>query len=103
MWDTRYKPTADCKNLVTPDSNATAQRRAWGVVNPNEQRMNWEETEVRIRKGQHELESGLTCIDSATARGRKRAEEHLSNLKTDMREIVDSQSQIDPSFKTQRL
>ena len=56
-----------------------------------------------IRKGQHELESGRTCIDNTTARGRKRAEERLSNLETDTRGIVDSHSQIDPSFKTQRL
>ena len=30
-----------------------------------------------IRKGMHELESGITCIDNLSARGRKRAEEHL--------------------------
>ena len=56
-----------------------------------------------IRKGLHELESGLRCIDNYTARGRKRAEEHLPNLLEDIRSIVDGQSQTDPSFESTRL
>ena len=56
-----------------------------------------------IRKGRHELESGLTCIDNFSARGRKRAEEHWPKLEQDIREIVKPQSQTDPSFKTKRL
>ena len=56
-----------------------------------------------IRKGTHELESGFTCLDAFSARGRKRAEAHLPNLLHDMKAIVDSQSQIDPQFRTTRL
>lgn len=56
-----------------------------------------------IRKGMHELESGVVCLDNFVARGRKRAEEHLPNLLTDIAAIVDSQSQADPQFRTQRL
>ena len=56
-----------------------------------------------IRKGTHELESGIRCIDNFQARGRKRVEEHLPNLLTDIRAIVDSQSQTDPTFRTTRL
>ena len=56
-----------------------------------------------IRKGLHELESGLICIDNFAARGRKRAEEHLPNLLSDIAAIVDSQSQADPQFRTRRL
>jgi hypothetical protein len=56
-----------------------------------------------IRKGLHELESGLICIDNFAARGRKRAEEHLPNLLIDIAAIVDSQSQADPQFRTRRL
>ena len=56
-----------------------------------------------IRKGQHELESGVICIDNTAARGQRRAEERLPNLEQDIRVIVEAQSQIDPSFKTQRL
>ena len=56
-----------------------------------------------IRKGQHELQSGFTCVDNFSARGRKRAEEHWPKLEQDIREIVGPQSHIDPSFKTERL
>ena len=56
-----------------------------------------------IRKGTHEVESGIICLDAFSARGRKLAEEHLPNLLVDIRAIVDGQSQTDPQFKTQRL
>jgi hypothetical protein len=56
-----------------------------------------------IRKGLHELDSGLICIDNFAARGRKRAEAHLPNLLSDIAAIVDSQSQADPQFRTRRL
>lgn len=56
-----------------------------------------------IRKGIHELESGLHCIDAYGARGRKRAEDHLPNLLKDIQDIVDGQSQTDPSFESTRL
>ena len=56
-----------------------------------------------IRKGMHELESGITCLDAFHARGRKLAEEHLPHLLSDIRAIVDGQSQTDPQFKTNRL
>ena len=41
------------------------QRRA-------ERELGW--NRVTIRKGTHELESGFTCVDAFSARGRKRAE-----------------------------
>lgn len=56
-----------------------------------------------IRKGRQELESGVAYKDNYSARGRKPAEVHLPNLLKDIREIVDSQSQTDPRFRTQRL
>jgi len=56
-----------------------------------------------IRKGMHELASGLICQDNFAARGRKRVEDHLPNLLIDMAAIVDSQSQVDPQFRTNRL
>lgn len=58
---------------------------------------------MTIRKGMHELDSGLTCLDAFSLRGRKRVEEHLPNLLTDVTAIVDSQSQADPQFRTTRL
>lgn len=56
-----------------------------------------------IRKGTHELESGITIIDAYNARGRKKVEEKLPNLLEDIKDIVDCQSQTDPNFKTTRL
>jgi hypothetical protein len=56
-----------------------------------------------IRKGTHELESGFTCLDAFSARGRKRAEDHLPHLLSDIQALVDSQSQADPQFRTRRL
>jgi hypothetical protein len=38
-----------------------------------------------IRKGIKELESGITCIDNFSARGRYRAEKHLPNLRVQHR------------------
>jgi hypothetical protein len=70
------------------------QRRA-------ERELGW--SRVTVRKGTRELESGVPISDNFSARGRKRAEDHLPNLLTDIRAIVDSQSQTDPQFRTNRL
>jgi hypothetical protein len=56
-----------------------------------------------IRKGMRELEHGIVCIDAFSLRGRKRAEDHLPNLLSDLTAIVDGQSQADPQFRTTRL
>ncbi len=56
-----------------------------------------------IRKGQHELEQGIVCLDAFSSPGRKRSEEHLPNLLTDITTLADGQSQADPQFRTNRL
>ena len=58
---------------------------------------------MTIRKGMRELDRGVICVDAFALRGRKRAEDHLPNLLTDIQAIVDSQSQTDPQFRTKRL
>lgn len=70
------------------------QRRA-------ERDLGW--SRVIIRKGTRELESGIPIKDNFSARGRKRAEDHLPKLLTDIQGIVDGQSQTDPQFRTTRL
>jgi hypothetical protein len=72
-----------------------------GGASRAERELGW--SRKTIRKGMHELESGITCVDAFGSRGRKPSEEHLPNLLTDMRAIVDGQSQTDPQFKTNRL
>lgn len=58
---------------------------------------------VTIRRGILELRNGILVLDSFSLRGRKRVEEHLPNLLTDLQELVDAASQIDPTFRSQRL
>jgi hypothetical protein len=70
------------------------QRRA-------ERELRW--SRVTIRKGTGELESGIPIQDAFAARGRKPIEVHLPHLLTDIQSIVDSQSQTDPQFRTNRL
>ena len=70
------------------------QRRA-------ERELGW--NRVTIRKGMHELTTGIRCVDAFCLRGRHRAEEHLPQLLTDIKAIVDGQCQTDPSLRTQRL
>jgi hypothetical protein len=56
-----------------------------------------------IRKGMHELRSGMTCVDAFHCRRRKPAEEHLPGLLDDIRSIADGQSPADPRFQPRRL
>src|SRR5579885_2473628 len=41
-----------------------------------------------IRKGMHEVERGMVCVDAFSSRGRKRSEEHLPTLLNDLTTIV---------------
>ena len=56
-----------------------------------------------IRKGQTELEGKFGYIDQFRKRGRKRAEEHLPTLLSDIEEIAERASQTDPTFQTTQL
>ena len=56
-----------------------------------------------IRKGMHEVKYGIVCVDGFSLRGRKRSEDHLPTLLSDITAIVDGQSQADPQFRTTRL
>ncbi|HTU22903.1 MAG TPA: hypothetical protein VMG10_33000 [Gemmataceae bacterium] len=66
-----------------------------------EQQLGW--SRATIRKGLHELTSGIRCLDAFCLRGRKRSEEHLPTLLDDIKALVDGQCQTDPTFQTQRL
>ena len=56
-----------------------------------------------IRKGMQELESGIKIVDAFNLRGRKKIEEKLPTLLEDIIDIVDLESQTDPTFKSTRL
>lgn len=79
----------------------TVRELGWGGQRRAERELGW--NRATIRKGMQELEHGIICLDNVAARGRKRAEDHLPNLLTDIAAIVDSQSQTDPQFRTNRL
>ena len=66
------------------------QRRA-------EQELGWNRRTIRL--GMHELESGFRCVDAFSARGRKRAEEHLPNLLADIDSILEGQSQAESDLE----
>src|SRR4030095_3032793 len=79
----------------------TAKELGPGGQRRAERELGWNRNTVR--KGTHELKSGFSCLDAFSARGRKRAEDHLPHLLDDIRAIVDGQSHSDPQCRTQRL
>lgn len=105
--------TDSLKNLLNETAQqlrGAAKRKfiAQAVIALGHGGQSWAERElgwnrVTIGKGIKELNSGITCVDNYRGRGRKKAEENLPNLLEDIKNLVDSQSQIDPTFKSQRL
>src|SRR5215211_5089758 len=79
----------------------TVQQLGLGGQRRAERELGW--NRQTIRKALRELATGLICLDAFTLRRRKRAEQHLPNLLTDISAIVESQSQADPQFRTTRL
>jgi hypothetical protein len=79
----------------------TVQALGEGGQRLAERELGW--NRATIRKGMHEVEHEIVCVDAYTSRGRKRSEEHLPNLLRDITALVDGQSQADPQFRTTRL
>ena len=68
----------------------------------------WAESELgwnrgTIRKGAHELRTGIECKDGFSLKGRRSYEEHLPNLLDDVRDIVDPKAQTEATFRTSDL
>jgi hypothetical protein len=63
--------------------------------------LGWDRT--TLRKGLHELNSGVVCVDAVSQRGRKPLEAALPSLETDLREMGEATSQTDPTFRTTQL
>ena len=67
-----------------------------------ETELNW--NRKTIRKGMHELHSGVECIDNFKSRGRNRVEKTiLPTLLNDIIDIVKPSSQADPTFQTTKI
>jgi len=54
---------------------------------------------ITINKGIEELRTGITCVDNYSGRGRKKSEQHLPNLFSDIKKLVDSQTQTILDFR----
>lgn len=53
-----------------------------------------------VQTGLNEKRTGIRCLDSFQARGRKKTEEQIPQLAEEIRRIVDPQAQADPKFQT---
>ena len=53
-----------------------------------------------IRKGMHELDSGIACADAFNMRGRKSYTDKLPQLSDDIKAIAEQHSQVDATFCT---
>jgi hypothetical protein len=106
LTDTLKALFIDTANILKGSERRRFMARTVQELGPGGQRraereLGW--NRQTIRKAQRELDTGLLCLDAFSLRRRKRAEEHLPNLLTDIKAIVDSQSQADPQFRTTRL
>ena len=106
LTDSLQSLFVDTANALTGSARRLFMARTTKELGPGGQRraereLGW--NRVTIRKGLREWESGFICLDAFALRGRKRAEDHLPSLLSDLQDIVDSQSQTDPRFRTQRL
>lgn len=54
-----------------------------------------------IRKGEHELRSGIECLDGRAGNKREDVHDRLPELRGDIKAIVDCWSQTDPRFHTE--
>ncbi len=69
-----------------------------GSARQAETYLGWSRHTVAL--GLKEQETGIVCIDNYAARGRDKTEDKLPKLLSDIQNLVDSQSQADPSFKS---
>jgi hypothetical protein len=79
----------------------TAQELGEGGQRRAQRELGW--NRETIRKGTHELHSGITCVDAFHLRGSKPVEARLPHLLEDIQALVDAQSQTDPQFRNNRL
>lgn len=81
----------------------TTQELGIGSQRACERQLNWCRT--TIRKGVHELNTNVTCIDNVSSRGRKKLEELNPQLVEHVKEIVENSGalQADPDMNSERL
>ena len=98
-WRSTLKKLAGCDRRLLMASIVKAMGRGGALRADRE--LGWDRTTVR--KGLHELRTGVTCVDAVRQRGRKPAETRLPNLEADLRAMGEAASQTDPTFRTTQL
>lgn len=73
----------------------------WGGQRQAQAELGWNRT--TIRKGGHELCTGIECVDGRCAAGAKPIDARLPDLRQDISDLVDGQSQADPRFESERV
>jgi hypothetical protein len=71
-----------------------------GSARRAERRFGW--GRANILTGQHELRSGIRCVEHFSARGRPRLEADDPQLAADIRALVEPHTQADPELKSDR-
>ncbi|MDQ7046282.1 MAG: hypothetical protein Q9M39_01120 [Sulfurovum sp.] len=72
-----------------------------GNARKTESVMGWGREALKL--GMKEIETGIRCIHRYKDAGRKRTEDKIETLSEDIRQIVDPQTQADPSMKSGTL
>ena len=98
-WRSTLKKLAGCDRRLFMASIVKSMGRGGALCADRE--LGWDRTTVR--KGLHELRTGVTCVDAVRQRGRKPAEARLPNLEADLRAMGEAASQTDPTFRTTQL
>lgn len=69
-----------------------------GSARKAERIFNWGRETVKL--GQKEIESKIICIGSFSSRGRYKTEKQHVNLEKDIQDLVENETQTDPTFRT---
>lgn len=99
IWDETLAKLSGSDRRLFMASVVKAQGRGGALL--VQEKLGWDRTTVR--KGLHELETGIVCGDAFSLRGRKPAESRLENLERDLRAMGEASSQTDPTFRTTQL
>jgi hypothetical protein len=95
-----FKDTA--RKLTGPDKRAFMARVTQTYFSSSarkvESHLGW--SRHSISKGLKEIETGFVCLDNYSTRGRKKTTERLPMLEADIRDLVEGETQVDPTFRS---
>ena len=104
MIDTKLKSTLqDAAHKLTGSKKRAFMAKVTqdyfhGSARQAETHVGWNRHSVQL--GLHEMRTGITCVENYGARGRKKTEHQLPTLESDIRDLIDGDSQADPKFQS---